>query len=160
MTILIRLILIVAVLAAVLLAVQGLRESDRGRLKLGIAVLVAVILGIGALFWLETTHRVESLPATPALKQLRADAEATLDQVQPTSFDNVKTCLGYLDALNGFYAEHSDRFAAELAKGNTLRDRYRSLTPQQANRFCSDETELYKFLRAGQSQLTQLVVRS
>jgi len=159
MALLLRLILIIAVLAAVLLALQGLREGDRSRLKLGIGALVVVILGIGALLWLETARRMDSLPTTPALKQLRTDAETTLNQVQPTSFDDVQTCLGYLNALAGFYAEHATRFSKELTKANALRDRYRSLDPQQTGKSCSDETDLYEFLRAGQVQLKQLVVR-
>lgn len=159
MTFMIRLILLAAVLVAVLIAVQGLREGDKRRAKAGIALLAAVILGLGALLWIETAQRGPHLASSPERKQLLADAETTLDHVQPTSFNDVKTCLGYLDALAGFYAEHATLFPAELRQANRLQDRYQTVPPQQTAGSCADQIELYQFLQRGKKQLTHLVVR-
>lgn len=160
MTLALRLILLATILVVTLIAVQAMRDRDVRRIKMAIGLVAAVIFGIGTLLWFETAQRGPHLAPTPELKQLRADAETTLDQVQPTSFDNVKTCLGYLNALAGFYAEHANLFAADLNQANQLRDRYQTLTAQQAAGFCSDETELYQFLQHGKTQLKRLVVRS
>ena len=147
-----RIAVFVLVAAAAVLAVVGLRRRSTPHLLASLGILLTLAAAFPLAIWLE--REPQGAPTVVNPQTWRRDAQRTLGQIRLTTFDDVSRCLVYTQRLVDFYRRYDATYAAPLAEGEALLERWQQPpSPTALRRPCSEEQALHRYVEEGRRRL-------